>query len=530
MKILFAFFASFLFIGACLAEEMPDVFEQARTLVSQKKVDEALHLLREYEKAHPNDVDTHETIQRIMNRNGKKEEALAEYKQRFEKDPSGFNGYLYFRMLDVPSDREKGFREVIVKDATSVWGHYGLATALLDQDKLEQGIEEASAALTQLKEPAQLHYVIARIYRRLEDYKKAAFHMREFYRLDPTDDHRADAGAYEWLEVAYTDPFDEKFRLAQDWLKNYKADAQEDATRLAEIAFLYVEDGKDPATAQELVSAGLEQIQKEELPPPGEDRDMHLRVKGSLHALQAWCYAMQKNPSAAMKSLKQAAKAGPSSEMFFFSAISYRLLGKKEQAAQNAVKAAGYPPVYSRARERLIAIWKEVYGSEEKMEAALLKQRAQFAPQRKSRVLSQMASEKFEPFEMSDIDSKKLTEKDLSGKIVLMNFWAVWCPPCREELPHWNKFYAAHKDEPDLFFATVGDEPWETMMNYLKNQKYSFPVYRNEEYWGQFNVQGIPTLVIIDPKGKIRFRNIGFEEGMEYAETLLWQINAVRSK
>jgi thiol-disulfide isomerase/thioredoxin len=160
----------------------------------------------------------------------------------------------------------------------------------------------------------------------------------------------------------------------------------------------------------------------------------------------------------------------------------------------------------------------------------LHQQREEFAPERKSRVVSQFLSEKAEPFEMTTSDNKKITPKDLSGKIVLMNFWAVWCPPCREELPHWNEFYAAHKNDKDLFFAAVGDEPWETIHNYMKNQKFDFPVYRNEKYWDEFKVDGIPTMVIIDPSGTIRFRNSGFEEGMEYAETLLWQIDAVRNK
>ncbi len=62
----------------------------------------------------------------------------------------------------------------------------------------------------------------------------------------------------------------------------------------------------------------------------------------------------------------------------------------------------------------------------------------------------------------------------------------------------------------------------------MKNQNFNFAVYRNEDYWEQFDVSGIPTLLVIDASGKIRFRNVGFEEGMEYEETLEWQIEAAK--
>jgi thiol-disulfide isomerase/thioredoxin len=130
---------------------------------------------------------------------------------------------------------------------------------------------------------------------------------------------------------------------------------------------------------------------------------------------------------------------------------------------------------------------------------------------------------------LTDASGVRLTEKDLAGKITLINFWAVWCPPCREELPHWNAFVKKHAS-PELQLLAVGDEPWETMQNYMKNNGVSFPVFRNEKYWEQFSVNGIPTLLILDRNGTIRFRNEGFEEGMEYEETLLWQIEAVNAR
>ncbi len=517
----------FLLAGILFGE---DVMDQARKLAQQNKVDEAVALLRNHGKTHPNDIELHKLIQTILTRHGRKEEALKEYKERYEKEPTGLNGYLYVRLFDVPSEQEKIFREVAGKDPNSEWGYYGLATALLDQDKLQEGIDQASAGLGKAQKPAQIHYVMGRIYRRMKDYKNAAEQMRLYHQLEPTDDHRED----EWIEASNAATRQEKLDLAKAWWQKYKADYRkpetlEDAIRLAEISFLYADPGNDPATVQALVSPALKIVKKEKLPPAGEDRDLYLRIKGALFALKGWAGANNKKTGQAQKSLQEGLKIGPSSEMFYFTALAKQTIGEKEEALKNALKAACYPPVYPGSKELASNLWKELRSSEDGLEAALHQQREEFTPQRKQRVLSQMVTEKFEPFEMTGTQEKKVTEKDLSGKIVLMNFWAVWCPPCREELPHWNEFYAKHKNDSDLMLVTVGDEPWETILNYMRNQNYSFSVYRNEKYWEQFSVEGIPTMVILDPEGTIRFRNVGFEEGMEYEETLEWQIDAVRS-
>ena len=106
----------------CSVLSAETVLDQARKLVSDKKIDEAIQLLKSYDKEHPNDVDVHELIQRIMTRNDRKTEAVAEYKQRYEAQPTALNGYLYARLLDQPSDQEKLYREVIAKEPASVWG------------------------------------------------------------------------------------------------------------------------------------------------------------------------------------------------------------------------------------------------------------------------------------------------------------------------------------------------------------------------------------------------------------------------
>jgi peroxiredoxin len=522
-----------LLLGIFSVAVAEDVIDQSRKLARDGKVEEALTLLRNEEKKKPDDMDLHDQIQKILIRHGRRSEALVEYKQRYDQQPTGFNGYLYFHLLEKPSEQETGFRSVIAKDPASVWGYYGLANSLLDQDDLEKAVTEGKKGLDKVKEPARLHYVLARVYRRMKDYPNAAEQMREYYKLDPGDDNRETLKAYEWFEVSHAEDGPEKFALAKKYVEKYKdlllkAESLEEISNLAETGFVYADNNSDAPPFNEIVAYGLKAIRKLPVPTDREEKEMLLRVKGALLGLKAWAQA-KSNHFADAKQTLLAARNTAGSEMYYFSALARRLMADKQGALRAALAAASYPPVYKSAKNLTAELWKETNASEDGLEAALHAQRQKFAPQRKARVLGQMVSEKVPEFQIKTADNKTLTEKDVSGKIILMNFWAVWCPPCREELPHWNAFYAAHKDDPDLMFVAVGEEPWETMQNYMKNQNFSFPVYQDEKFWEQFSVDGIPTMLMIDPSGKIRFRNTGFEEGMEYDETLLWQIDAVRN-
>ncbi|HSP05887.1 MAG TPA: tetratricopeptide repeat protein, partial [Acidobacteriota bacterium] len=170
------------------ADESP--LDKADKLAGAKKYEEALTLLREYDRSHPEDVEVHNRIQKILKRQNKQQEAIAEYRERFEKDPTPFNGYLYARLLESPIERETKFREIVAKDGKFVWGYVGLATALLDQDRLQDGIDAADEGIKNVSEPAELDYIKARIYRRMQDYPAAAAAMREYYRLKPNDETR----------------------------------------------------------------------------------------------------------------------------------------------------------------------------------------------------------------------------------------------------------------------------------------------------------------------------------------------------
>src|SRR6476660_4245579 len=78
------------------------VIDQARKLEKDKKIDDAIQLLKDYDKQHPNDVDVNEALQRIMTHNNRKDQAVKEYKQRYDAQPNGLNAYLYGHLIDEP--------------------------------------------------------------------------------------------------------------------------------------------------------------------------------------------------------------------------------------------------------------------------------------------------------------------------------------------------------------------------------------------------------------------------------------------
>lgn len=113
-------------------------------------------------------------------------------------------------------------------------------------------------------------------------------------------------------------------------------------------------------------------------------------------------------------------------------------------------------------------------------------------------------------------DNKEIKLSDYLGKVVLIDFWASWCPPCREEMPELIKFYKAHNDQKFELLAVNIDKDKVNMQKFLDNLaiKPGFPIITDNEQQipPLYNIEAMPTTIFIDKKGKIRFRHDGFKQ------------------
>ncbi|WP_242157652.1 TlpA family protein disulfide reductase [Aestuariivivens sediminis] len=92
--------------------------------------------------------------------------------------------------------------------------------------------------------------------------------------------------------------------------------------------------------------------------------------------------------------------------------------------------------------------------------------------------------------------------KDTKGRVVLINFWATWCPPCIAEMPSFQKLYNDFQNE--MEFVMVSNDKFETIKPYLLKNNYTFPVYRPlSDFSDQLNVTSIPRTFLIDKSGNV---------------------------
>jgi peroxiredoxin len=130
------------------------------------------------------------------------------------------------------------------------------------------------------------------------------------------------------------------------------------------------------------------------------------------------------------------------------------------------------------------------------------------------------AADKATDFSLRDINGQEVTLSQYQGKVVVMQFWATWCGPCKVEMPHLQKIYTDLKDKGFVVLSVSSDDARTAsqVKPFISKMKYSFPVLLDKESTvvGAYNPsKTLPYLVIIDKNGDVVQRHSGYNPGDE---------------
>ncbi|MBE3092476.1 MAG: TlpA family protein disulfide reductase [Chloroflexi bacterium] len=112
-----------------------------------------------------------------------------------------------------------------------------------------------------------------------------------------------------------------------------------------------------------------------------------------------------------------------------------------------------------------------------------------------------------------DLDGNEISLSDFNRKVLILNFWATWCHPCREEIPDFVEVYNEYESK-DVQFIGVSDEDVSTLKSFAEDFNISYPILvDNINIGSEWGISALPTTFILDRNGKVIFKNIGMMTG-----------------
>ena len=114
-------------------------------------------------------------------------------------------------------------------------------------------------------------------------------------------------------------------------------------------------------------------------------------------------------------------------------------------------------------------------------------------------------------FVLMDMDGNQHQLSNYLGRVVIVNFWATWCPPCRAEMPSMQRAWEQLEKEGILMLGINVGEDEDTIFQFTANYPVAFPLLLDQDskVINQWPVRGVPTTFVVDPKGRIAYRAIG---------------------
>ncbi len=113
--------------------------------------------------------------------------------------------------------------------------------------------------------------------------------------------------------------------------------------------------------------------------------------------------------------------------------------------------------------------------------------------------------------EMRDIDGASISTASLKGKVVIVNFWATWCPPCRAEIPDLIALQSKYRDQLQIIGISDDDDPPATVKKWAVEHKMNYPIVMSTDALRKvfLGVQALPTSFVLDRESRLVMRHVG---------------------
>ncbi|HVU22562.1 MAG TPA: TlpA disulfide reductase family protein [Opitutus sp.] len=139
-------------------------------------------------------------------------------------------------------------------------------------------------------------------------------------------------------------------------------------------------------------------------------------------------------------------------------------------------------------------------------------------------------------WKLKDVNGKVVNSGQFKGKVVVVDFWATWCGPCRREIPGYVKLQKKYgKDGLVIVGMSVDQQGPEVVKDFIAKYGVDYQIVMaddaaTEAFAGDQPIEAIPTTFIIDRDGKIRDRKMGAEDTAEYEKTILQYLKPAASE
>ena len=123
-------------------------------------------------------------------------------------------------------------------------------------------------------------------------------------------------------------------------------------------------------------------------------------------------------------------------------------------------------------------------------------------------------------FTLRDLDGKSVTLSQYKGRVVVLNFWATWCGPCKIEIPGFVKLYQTYRGQGLVVLGVSIDDPVSKLKPFAERLKINYPVLvgnGREDLWKAYPMMGVPNTFIIGRDGKVcrQYTGLALEEQIE---------------